>query len=218
MLSLGVWAQPRLAEPEIYLGVHGGALGTIVNWNPKVTGTSKVLDHALLSGNGGLVFRYSQHKCCGIQVEVNYMQRGWRENFGDSTCTVNYTRRLNYIEVPLLAHIYFGSTKFRGFVNLGPQIGYCFMESDKGLRHSVETAQYGKVERPFDWGVAGGLGFYGRSEKAGIFQLEARFNYSMGNLFNNYTTSYFDSSNMMSVSLNLAYMWQIRPKHKSAHK
>lgn len=217
---LGTLAQPRLAEPEMYVGVHGGALATIVNWSPQVIGTKDVLKHALLSGNGGLVFRYSQHKCCGLQVEVNYMQRGWRENGYDSKndLFVAYTRRLDYIEVPFLAHIYFGSPKFRGFVNLGPQVGYCFHESEEGTQHTIETTQYNPIEHPFDWGVVAGLGFYGRSEKAGLFQLEARFHYSMGHLYDNRMGAYFDSSNTMSVSLNLAYMLQIRSKHKSNHK
>lgn len=217
--GLCAWAQPRLAEPEMYVGIHGGALATIVNWTPQVVGTNDVLKHALLTGNGGLVFRYSQHKCCGLQVELNYMQRGWRENADDSqnNLSVAYTRRLDYIEVPFLAHIYFGSPKFRAFINLGPQIGYCFRESESGTKHPIETTQYQPIERPFDWGAAGGLGFYGRSEKAGIFQLEARFHYSMGHLFNNQMAAYFDSSNTMSVSLNVAYMFQIRTKNKSTH-
>ena len=219
-MSVYMVSQPRLTEPEIYIGVHGGALATIVNWNPQVVGTNEVFNHALLSGNGGLVFRYSKHKCCGLQVEINYMQRGWRENGQDTInhLSVAYTRRLDYIEVPILAHIYFGKNKFRGFINLGPQLGYCFHESEKGTKHLIETTQYNAIDHPFDWGIAGGLGFYARSEKAGLFQLEARFNYSMGNLYDNHTWAYFDSSNTMSLSLNLAYMWQIKPRHKSTRK
>ena len=82
---------------------------------------SPITDAVVLGGNGGLVFRWSGQKCCAVQVELNYLQRGWREANKEGT----YTRALHYVELPFLMHIYFGSSTVRGLVNLGPQIGYC---------------------------------------------------------------------------------------------
>jgi len=210
--TTGLVAQSRLVEPEIYIGVHGGVLGSMMNWAPKVAGTSKIEETALLSGNGGLVFRYSKHKCCAIQVELNYMQRGWREKIDgtDSQPGGTYVRKLDYIELPLLMHIYFGKPQCRGIFNLGPQIGYCVHESWSGVQHATEREQYQSLNHPFDWGIAGGLGVYYRHPKAGVFQLEARFNYSLGDAFSNGKMDYFDRSQAMNLSLNLGYFWQIR--------
>ena len=207
-------AQPRLRQPEMYIGVHGGVLASMMMWLPEVEGTSRIEQTVMLSGNGGFVFRYAHHKYCGLQVELNYMQRGWREKVPATETQQGgyYKRCLNYLELPFLMHIYFGKNAGRGFVNLGPQIGYCFKESWSGVKNTQEEnpAQYKKLDRPFDWGIAGGIGGYYRSEKAGVFQIEARFNYSLGDSFANGKADYFDMSHAMNLSLNLAYLWQIK--------
>ena len=206
-------AQPRLQHEELYVGAHAGAIAGMYRFSPTVT---QAWNHPFLGWNGGFVFRYAGHKVCGMQIELNYMQRGWYET------KVDYQRQLDYIEMPFLMHLYFGK-KARGFINLGPQIGYCVHSSIKGEvpspyntvlgtdKESSRTAhQYAKVEKPFDWGVAGGLGFYYRSRYAGVYQIEARFSWSFGNSFLDSKMDYFDYSNPMSLSLNFAYMWQIK--------
>lgn len=205
-------AQPRLRTPEIYVGAHAGVLASMVYFSPTIEGIEPLT--VPLSPNGGLVFRYAGHKVCGLQVEVNYMQRGWHEGIAatDSTAGVDYRRQLHYIEVPFLMHLYFGNEHWRGFFNLGPQIGYCFLDKQSGTKSTTSTHQYEEIQRPFDWGVAGGLGFYYRNSRVGIFQLEARFNYSMGAIYRTHLGDNFSFANPMDLSLNIAYMWQVRVK------
>ncbi len=217
-----VWAaaQPRLRQPEMYIGLHGGALFSMTLFTPDVPGTKQVLNTALASGQGGLVFRYAGHKCCGLQVEVNYMQRGWRENTGveDSLASdVHYTRRLNYIEVPFMAHIFFGKKMVRGFFNVGPQIGYCFSEQSSGTKHPdpVKQEQYKPLDHKFDWGLVGCLGMLVRTHNVGVFQLEARFCYSFGDYFQNTKTDYFSKSNPICLSFNVGYLWEIKQKKEN---
>ena len=211
LISRSLLAQPRLPRSEMYVGIHGGAMASIVIFKPKVEGLNIV--QSPLSPNGGLVFRYAGHKVCGIQVELNYMQRGWREVLPATATTpaVDYRRQLDYIQLPLLMHLAFGN-KFRGFLNLGPQIGYCFRDTEYGTKNPLYTHHYQPIQQPFDWGLAGGLGMYYRTNKIGTFQLEARFNYSLGSVFNNRITDYFTSANPMNLSINFAYLWEIRIK------
>ena len=201
-----IYGQARLLAPEMYIGASGGVVASMVMFSPKVPGTTDVLKTALLSGKGGLMFRYSGHKCCGIQLELNYAQLGWREN----TDSHSYTRRLDYLELPVLTHIWFGKPHFRGFVNIGPQVAFCLHESESGTRQTAVVQQYNPIDNKVDWGIAGGIGFYGRSEKAGCFQFEARYSYSLGTIFSSSTGSYFAGSNTMALSLNIAYLWQIK--------
>ena len=210
LMGMSLVAQPRLPRPEMYIGVHGGVMASTVLFKPKVEGLD--LLKSPLSPNGGLVFRYAGHKVCAIQVELNYMQRGWREvlELDGGRTTVDYRRQLDYIELPLLMHIYIGGQHVRGFLNLGPQIGYCFRDTEYGTKNPNVNHQYVPIEHPFDWGLAGGLGVYYRAKKVGLFQLEARFNYSFGSIFNNALTDYYNYANPMNLSLNLAYMWQIK--------
>ena len=56
------------------------------------------------------------------------------------------------------------------------------------------------------------MGKKNRTNKIGTFQLEARFNYSLGSVFNNRITDYFTSANPMNLSVNFAYLWEIKIK------
>ena len=204
-------AQQRLRHPELYIGAHAGVMASSITFNPTVKGINML--QSPLSVNGGVVCRYAAHKVCALQVELNYMQRGWREVLpATATSTAaDYRRQLDYIEVPLLMHLAFGN-KFRGFINLGPQIGYCFRDTEYGTKNPLYTHHYVPIQKTFDWGLAGGLGIYYRTNMIGTFQLEARFNYSLGSVFNNRITDYFTSANSMNLSVNFAYLWEIRIK------
>lgn len=203
MVCLMAAAQPRLKTPEVYLGVHGGVMGSMMIFSPSVDGAE--LKYAPFTPNGGLVFRYAGHKVCAIQAEVNYMQRGWREVV--ETTQTDYTRLLHYIEVPLLMHLYFGGARARGFVNLGPQIGWCFSDVATGTPQSKYTHQYGPI-KPFDYGLALGLGFCYRTRHIGAFQLEARGNYSLSGVFGTKKVDYFSMANQANVCVNIAYLFE----------
>ena len=207
-------AQPRLQTPEIYLGVHGGVSASTVLFTPAVENMTPITQACVLGGNGGLVFRYSKHKCCALQVELNYQHRGWREHSDAGT----YSRDLHYIELPLLANIYFGSERCRGFFNLGPQIGYCVKDNGGSGTQIAKTIthQYTKpIDHPFDWGVAGGIGFYYRSRNAGLYQIEARYNFSFGGIYGTQLVDHFDMASPMDLSINLAWMWEIKSRRKT---
>ncbi len=203
LFTLSISAQPHLSEPEYYFGVQGAALASMVRFSPSVTQSAL---KAYLGPTAGLVFRYSGHKCCGLQLELNYMQRGWRET------ETGYRRQLDYIEMPFLTHIYFGN-KGRGFINLGPQIGVLVHEQHYNLPSDLKAQHYAADSR-FDWGIAAGIGGLYRSV-AGVWQIEARFNYSFGDIFSNHKSDYFDNSNSMNLSLGIAWMWQFK-KDKTA--
>lgn len=202
-----VAAQPRLAQSEMFVGAYGGATVSTVLFSPKVPGTSDLLKWPL-GWNAGAMFRYGAHKVCALQVEIGYVQRGWREY--SQTDGYDYTRRLHYIQLPLLSHIHFGGEHFQGFVNLGPQIAYCLSSQELGVKQSTSVYQYRPIDHAFDWGLAGGLGFYGMHRKVGVFQLEARVHYSFGSIYNNSRAQHFAASNLLTVSLNFAYLWQLK--------
>lgn len=210
ILSIAVSAQPRLRTPEMYVGAHAGAMASTMLFKPNIANID--IMQSPLTINGGLVFRYAGHKVCAIQTELNYMQRGWRETITLGQTTMDYTRQLDYIEIPLLMHLYFGKERFRGFFNLGPQIGYCIRDVATPLPEGVTAPHYLPIDKPFDWGLAGGLGCYYRTRHIGLFQLEARFNFSMGTIYNNRKVDYFSQSNAMNLSLNFAYLWEIKIK------
>lgn len=206
-VAIRIAAQPRLEQPEMFVGAYGGVMVSTVFFSPKVPGMTDLLK-VPLGYNAGAVFRYGGHKVCAVQVEAGYAQRGWREY--SQSDGYDYYRKLHYVQVPLLAHIHFGGEHAQMFFNLGPEIAYCVASEESGTKQTASTYQYRAIDHQFDWGAAGGVGFYGMHRKAGVFQLELRVHYSFSSLYNNSRVEHFASSNTLTASLNFAYLWQIK--------
>ena len=74
---------------RFYLGVNSGLNYSRVNFESSVQKMFNLqTDQNFLSGySGGLVFIYYPEPNFGLQVEVNYTQRGWWEDLGYGECT-----------------------------------------------------------------------------------------------------------------------------------
>jgi len=196
-LSTSLSAQNSLIKPEIYIGANFGVTESMIQFNPTV-------DQGFLMGyNGGIVFRYIAEKNVGMQAELNFSQRGWKESSG------LYTRQLNYIELPFMTHIYIGK-KNRFFINLGPKISYLIKENViTNQASTTDVQQTTAIQNPFDYGLCGGIGFL-FNIKGNIFQLDSRASYSLSDIYSNSKSDYFDSSKNMTLSVNLAWLMKIK--------
>lgn len=196
LLTGAVSAQPNDFKARTYLGVHGGPTLSMVYFLPSVpTGFQQ-------NYMGGLMFRHINEKHLGLQVELNYSQRGWTESNG------LYARRLDYIDLPFMSHLNFGrSVQF--FFNIGPKIGY--MISEEVLLDQTagsQSYQYTHpVENKLDYGFVAGLGMIVEIKRQ-VIQLDVRANYSMSNIFSDNKRDYFDNSNLIYASATLG--WLIR--------
>lgn len=204
-LTLKVSAQTTLMDPaEIYIGTSHGATASMILFQPQVK------QDILLGYNGGIMFRYVNEKHKGLQIELNFSQRGWKEK------NVDYARQLNYLELPFLAHFYLGN-KTRFIINLGPKISYLIGEKVlmDGTENLTEQEQKNnlqhseKVQKPFDYGITAGIGVEFKIKKQAL-NLEARANYSFSTIFSNTLSDYYSFSDNMNVALNLG--WMIRLK------
>ena len=146
-------AQLGEVRNNLSVGINGGLNMSKVDFSPSIKQKSK---------NGmsmGITARYISEKyfnmLCGIQMELNYSQRGWNENIEDGTENT-YNRTMNYKEVPLLAHLAFGKDALdrgvRFFLNLGPQFGLFLNEKENmsenwnpAYRPNGVIQQYGKM-------------------------------------------------------------------------
>lgn len=194
----------------------------------------------------GFTARYTSEKyfnsICAIQVEVNYAQQGWKENIiskNDEPCIIEktgekaeYSRTINYVQVPLLAQLGFGrevsGCKF--FLNMGPQFGYMLSEKTKTnfsvkndpdsdlpsymdvnpLRASYIVAQDTMaVEHKIDYGITAGIGMEISLKRFGHVMLEARYYYGLGNIYGDTKADYFARSNMNSIIFKGTYLFDI---------
>lgn len=196
--TVGLFAQARLNQPEMYIGTSHGVVGSMVMFKPAVSQTY------LLGYNGGLVFRYIAEKNVGMQAELNFSQRGWSQSDG------LYERQLNYIELPFMTHIYVGD-KGRVFLNLGPKISYLISEKVlvNNTLNSTDTQHTTLIENPFDYGLCAGLGFLFRIKK-NVFQFDTRANFGLSDIYSNDKRDYFDTSNNVNLSVNFAWLLQVK--------
>lgn len=215
LFALAGKAQPRLHTPEYWVGVHGGVSASSVIFTPSVANMSPITNACVLGGNGGFVFRYAGHKYCALQVELNYVHRGWAEK--KKSTGEYYSRSLHYIELPLLMNINFGSPTCRWFLNLGPQIGYCVKDegNNGSLMNGTGAPEYQPIDHPFDWGLLVGTGVYFRTAKAGVYQLEFRFDYSFGGVYGTSILDHYSMASPIDLSFNLAWMYDIKKKKQT---
>ncbi|MEG1538348.1 MAG: outer membrane beta-barrel protein, partial [Muribaculaceae bacterium] len=122
-----------------------------------------------------------------------------------------------------LTHIYFGNTKFRGFFNLGPEIGLMIGDKSKSnfdvnnikaipnFPAKRQTAQFTlPVNSIFDYGISAGLGCEYIIKGKNSIMLEGRFYYGLGNVFSSHKADIFSASSGMSIMVSLGYMYRIK--------
>ena len=201
---------------NLALGVNGGINLNRVSFSPTIEQKN------LLGINGGFTARYICEKyfsmICGAQVEVNFSQRGWDE-FYEYYPDVHYTRTMNYVEIPFLAHLAFGKDRgMQFFINIGPQIGFLISDSEKqsgdmdGILENnpyADTEQHGKpIDNEFDYGIAGGLGVELRT-KAGNFLVEGRYYFGLSDFFSSTKKDYFARSAHGTITAKITYLFDI---------
>ena len=199
---------------NVSLGVRAGADISRMFFNPSVSQGFKP------GALAGITFRYVEESHFGLIAELNFIQRGWKEKFEETDYT--YQRTMNYLQLPVLAHIYFGR-RGRFFANVGPLIGLRLSDSYKSNFDIDNTSmlpdfpkyhgiqQYTEpVKQRVDYGICAGLGGEFNINKRNSLALEVRFYYGLGNLFGSSRKDYFNASNSMALEFTLGYWLRIK--------
>ena len=198
-----LFSQTVLLNPsENYVGISFGVNNSMVMFTPSVD-----QEMLFLGTSSGIAYRWITEKHAGLQIELKYSQRGWKELSG------LYTRRINYIEIPFLTHVYFGNTH-RLFFNFGPKFSFLLNEQvlKNDTLNSTSEQHIKKVYHPFEYGGALGFGYDLHTRNAGVFEIEARGYYGLSNIFADSKSDYFSTSNYLNISLNLAWYFQFTGK------
>lgn len=219
---LSVCAQPVKAQLQderhnFAIGVNGGVNVSSVSFEPRIKQSK------LIGPSVGLTARYICEKyfkmICGIQAEINFSQRGWKEKIEDGSGDT-YKRAMNYLEIPLLAHLAFGKDQGNGarfFINLGPQIGFLIGEKETksaswhpDQRPHGMSKQYGKwADNKFDYGIIGGGGVEIRTG-IGHFLLEGRYYFGLSDFYNSTKKDYFSRSAHSYIGGKLTYLFDLK--------
>lgn len=198
---------------NVSVGVKGGVDLSRINFTPSVK------QSFALGMNGGVTFRYIEENHFGLIAEVNFAQRGWKEDFEEYP--YKYTRTIDYIQIPFLAHIYFGR-RGKFFFNAGPEVSFKIGEStsanfDYNNLSEIKdfpiriTYQYQlAAENKVDFGISAGLGGEFNINRKNSIYLEGRFYYGLGNVLKSGRSEKFRGSNSMSIMLSLGYWFRVK--------
>ncbi len=207
--SITSFGQSKNFINELYIGVKGGETFSKVRFYPNVI-------ESFQQGNtGGLMFRLISEPHIGFQLEVNYTQKGWKED------SIGYSRQLDYVNIPIMTHVNIGNKAFRFTLNLGPEIAFKISEKEHFNTATIIAPgevgyreYFGKsTESQFDFLFTAGIGMEYHLKSGGAIALEGRAFYSLPNLFNPDNYSY-KISQSNGAQVTLAYLFQFRKKKR----
>jgi hypothetical protein len=211
---IGIHAQNHYSS-KVDLGVKGGVTLSQVSFNPSTK------QSFAMGTDFGFTFRYIEENHFGLIAELNFEQRGWKEDFEEAP--YNYSHTLNYIQIPVMAHIYFGR-RGRFFFNAGPEIGFFIGDSTSSNFDPYNTSALPNfpntnrtneqmttdVKQKIDYGISAGLGGEFNINRKNSLYLECRFYYGLGNIFSSKRADTFSASNSMSIMANIGYWFRIK--------
>lgn len=189
--------KPDEYDVEHSFGFRAGYGVSTITFSPnRDTGYNPVFD-------AGLVYKRIGRAGLGIQLELNYANRGYSITDDQIEFAADTLYNFTNIEIPFLAHGYVGRKNGRLFLNVG-----CFLSvrlnGNRTFENQTSDVDFDRVQM-FGYGVLGGLG-YGRKIGPGFLQLEGRYQYALGNLYEQVVLS-TDLSQMQVITVNLAYLF-----------
>ena len=202
------------AQTKTYVGIRGGGHITSAWMDHTVFGFS-----ADLGGkpgvNGGIFVKHFPRKRdiffnAGIQGGVNFVQKGWTQNFLESGFP-KYSVSMNYLEIPIEGIGYFGN-KNKYFIAAGFFAEYLLSHnkdaSPEGLQFSDFATYVPSRDREIGYGgrVSGGVF---RDFPFGQLHLEGFFSYSFSNFIDAGDLSNDqlpDISNNWNLGISIGYL------------
>lgn len=211
--SVATISAQRFFAPNFTVGVKAGASLSRMSFSPSVKQSFRP------GVTVGVTARYTEENHFGLIAELLFSQKGWNENFEGAP--YQYGRTLNYIELPILTHIFFGSRRAKGFVNLGPQVGYLLSDKistsltpwqdlPQVVSPRTTDQMWMNVEKRFDYGICGGLGGEYRLTPKQSILIEARFYFGLGNIYPAGKADTFSASRSISIQASAAYLFRVK--------
>ncbi len=157
----------------------------------------------------GIAFKYFNQKHVGLQVELNFTQKGWTQILATGE---KFKSTLNYIQMPIMTHIRIGNGKLKPFLIGGLFLSYLNAakentvletETDKVLFHYTIAD-----DQRFEFGLGGGGGL-SLSTKIGTFQGSVKFMQGLADIIDEQDTSDPTFSKNQSVEVSFGYFYTI---------
>lgn len=193
---------------KTYVGVKGGYNAFKANVYHQVYGY--IADIGASSGyQYGMVMMHFLKPHYGVQMELNYTQKGYVQRFKNSP---DFKTNFDYIELPFLVNVHTGQRNLHIFINAGLFIEYLVRLEEGELPVDVGDADFHPYDQDrdpkFGYGYRGGLGvFY--DFKFGTLMFETNFSYSLSNFLDptTFDTGIPDISNNTVWAFTVGYLF-----------
>lgn len=215
-LACLAFAQPKVPR-EFQFGTIGGANMSSYTLNPSVTQDKS------LGYTAGLGVRYIEEKYFGLQCELLLTRRGMKDRY-DLYPQYSFERQLTYIELPVMAHVYFDIKKRSEVaLDLGLKLGYYLADNstsnlDGGFDVIAQSATHGyahhsiPVDQKLDYGIQAGLGYEFKLNRRLSLLLQGRYYFGLGDIFPNTKADTYETSSNQSIQIVMALWFHHRVK------
>ncbi len=157
----------------------------------------------------GAVVNYNINEMFSIQPELLLVQKGFKvgDNDEDGSMSVKY----NYLEVPILAKVSFGTEAFRGFATAGPTLGYLtggkYIYEFDGEKET-EDIEFEDEDRRFEAGMSIGVGA-AYKVGAGELNLDVRYGFGLTSLNDSDADADEATAKNRVFGVSLAYIFSL---------
>jgi hypothetical protein len=138
---------------------------------------------ALKTFNPGILYRYEHKQYAALQVETNYINKGYIKEIDTTLMTPETTYRITSFELPLMVQGFVRFGMFRPYLTGGVIVGYILDRSVQVTGEESQKYVYDEYDRKFEYGIAGGGGLGIQIYRFEI-QAECRYHYNFSFLRN----------------------------------
>ena len=166
------------------VGLKGGVNITWINYDARFN--QKIVEQDFKMGYmGGMTFQYFNQPNIGLQMEVLYIQKGFKTKL-DTLENIQYERTIDYISIPMLMHAYIGKKKFNMSLMLGPYISYALTSNEIYTEDNESDRQDyvwdREIDNRFEFGIQAGLAFR-NTFSFGVIELEGKYSFGLTSIY-----------------------------------
>lgn len=218
LLCISCFTLPLIAQLSV--GIKGGYGSHGVHFEPPSLEANQVA-YGLM--NYGFVLAFNNKLNSGLQMELNYAQKGWREEL--TTPDSFFIRTINYLEMPIFSHFEIGHGPLRPVILAGFYFGLKMNESADSNNYTDITSAssynpYYQEIRDLDFGIKLGIGLrYNINSRMAIFS-EVRYDVQIAggrDIFIDRPNG-IQASRLKEIGGVFGILWHIIPQEKNVIK
>ena len=198
----------QLKPLEVRVGGGGGVSGSMLDLVPRV----EMLPH--LGAMGYVAVLLTNQNYTGMTMRLSYEQRGWREEYKEPIA-YSFARDMDYIDLTLMAHLYYPLGSVQIGLEVGPSVGYIIRDvssptPSEETRAIVKRRHVYPLFSKFSWGLKGGPIVSLDIAQRHRITLSGHFYYGLSDIFATTVRDDYGRAGELGVIVGLGYYFKVR--------